>query len=166
MHTTPLTYSTKTLLQELHTPELLVVMLIRLRVAATYDPHGQYESWQQGLQAAGVGSDGSNAFDMLMQLVTLALRWPLDVRSLRCGGLGEAEAWLLRAISLVQHDRVETAEATLAHWLPPGVSRIATHHMTRFASALSKTQLVLPLRSYRTGPKAAAAMRGGLAAVH
>ncbi|MDB6062497.1 MAG: hypothetical protein JWM78_2600 [Verrucomicrobiaceae bacterium] len=140
------TYSTKTLLQELRTPELFVVMLIRLRAAAAHDPQRQYESWQQGLTAAGVSRDGSNAFDMLMQLLTLVLHWPLDVRSLRCGGLGEAEAWLLQAISLAQHDRIEAAESILSHWLPPGVSRIAAQHMARFAKALISTSLVIPLR--------------------
>lgn len=145
MQTIP-TYSTKTLLHELRTPELFVVMLIRLRAAAAHDPQGQYESWQQGLTAAGVSNDGNNAFDMLMQLLTLVLRWPLDVRSLRCGGLGEAEAWLLQAISLAQHNRIEAAEEILARWLPLGVSRIAAQHMARFAKALANTQLVIPLR--------------------
>jgi hypothetical protein len=140
------TYSTKTLLKDLHTPELFVVMLIRLRTAAAHDPEGQYESWQQGLSAAGVSTDGSNGFDMLMQLLTLVWRWPLDVRSLRCGGLGEAEAWLLQVICLAQHDQLEAAESILARWLPPGVSRIASQHMTRFAKALISTRLVIPER--------------------
>jgi len=160
-------YSTKTLLQDLDTPELFVVMLIRLRAASAYDPQGQYESWQHGLCAAGVDSDGSNGFDMLMQLLTLVLRWPLDVRSLRCGGLGEAEAWLLHAISLAQHDNAEAAEAILGRWLPPGVSRIARQHMTRFGTALKATHLVLPLRHCgcaKSGTKPA--LQAGLQRMH
>lgn len=139
-------YSTKTLLQELCTPEIFVVMVIRLRAAAEHDAQEVQDSWRQGMIAAGVSIDGANAFDMLMHLLAMVLRWPLDVRSLRCGGLGEGEAWLLQAISFLQHQRSDAAEEILGRWLPPGVSRVASRHMQRFADALAQTRLVVPLR--------------------
>lgn len=140
------TYSAKTLLSELLTPEIFVVLLIRLRVAAQFDPASMPEDWRAGMHAAGITSDGANAFDMLMHLFGSVLQLPLDVRSLRCGGLGQGEALLLQAISLLQHDRSEAAEAILSQWLPPGMSRIALQQAQRFGHALARTNLVIPMR--------------------
>ncbi len=74
------------------------------------------------------------------------LHLPLDVRSLRCGGLGQGEALLLQTISLLQHARAESAEALLSHWLPPGASRIAVQQARRFGRALAGAHLVIPMR--------------------
>lgn len=140
------TYSAKTLLSELLTPEIFVVLLIRLRVAAQFDPGSMPEDWRAGLRAAGVAREGIDAFDMLMHLFGSILRLPLDVRSLRCGGLGQGEALLLQTISLLQHSRNEEAEAILGQWLPPGMSRIAMQQATRFGRALTSVHLVIPMR--------------------
>lgn len=140
------TYSPKTLLSELLTPELFVVVLIRLRVAAQFDPGSLPEDWRAGLRAAGVALEGVDAFDMLMHLFGSILHLPLDVRSLRCGGLGQGEALLLQTISLLQHSRNEEAEAILGLWLPPGMSRVAMQQATRFGRALAETHLVIPMR--------------------
>lgn len=140
------TYSAKTLLSELLTPEIFVVLLIRLRVAAQFDPGSLPEDWRAGLRAAGVAREGADAFDMLMHLFGSVLHLPLDVRSLRCGGLGQGEALLLQTISLLQHSRNEEAEAILGQWLPPGMSRIAMQQAMRFGNALAAVHLVVPMR--------------------
>jgi hypothetical protein len=140
------TYSAKTLLSELLTPEIFVVLLIRLRVAAQYDPASMPDDWRAGLRAAGVTCEGADAFDMLMHLFGSVLHLPLDVRSLRCGGLGQGEALLLQALSLLQHARYDAAEAMLSQWLPPGASRIAAQQAQRFGRALAVVNLVIPMR--------------------
>ena len=140
------TYSAKTLLSELLTPEIFVVLLIRLRVAAQFDPGSQPEDWRAGMRAAGVSGAGADAFDLLMQLFGSVLRFPLDVRSLRCGGLGQGEALLLQVICLLQHARLDAAEAVLSRWLPPGASRIAAQQAQRFGRALATAHLVIPMR--------------------
>ena len=140
------TYSSKTLLSELLTPEIFVVLLIRLRVAAQFDPGSLPEDWRAGLRAAGVAREGADAFDLLMHLFGTVLHLPLDVRSLRCGGLGQGEALLLQTISLLQHDRYDEAEGILARWLPPGASRVAAQQAQRFGRALAATHLVVPMR--------------------
>ena len=137
------TYSTKTLLGELCTSEIFVVMLIRLRVAEQFDPTSPGEDWRAGLRAAGVAAEGADAFDLLMHLFGYL---HLDVRSLRCGGLGQGEAWLLQTISQLQHDRYDAAESILSQWLPPGASRIAALQAQRFARALAATNLRVPAR--------------------
>lgn len=139
-------YSTRTFLQELCTPEIFVVMIIRLRAAAERDPLGAHVDWRQGMAAAGVTLEGAAGFDNFMQLLTVIVRWPLDVRSMHCRCLGEGEAWLLQVISLLQHDSYSSAEGMLRRWLPPGVARIAVQHMHSFAHALTSTRLVVPLR--------------------
>lgn len=146
MHIPVATYSAKTLLSELLTPEIFVVLLIRLRVAAQFDPGSMPEDWRAGMQAAGIAREGADAFDLLMHLFGSVLHLPLDVRSLRCGGLGQGEALLLQTISLLQHDRFEAAESILSQWLPPGASRIAAQQAQRFGSALAATHLVIPMR--------------------
>lgn len=140
------TYSSKTLLSELLTPEIFVVLLIRLRVAAQFDPQSMPEDWRAGMRAAGVAREGIEAFDLLMHLFGSVLHLPLDVRSLRCGGLGQGEALLLQTISLLQHDRFDEAESILSQWLPPGASRIAAQQSQRFGRALTATHLVIPMR--------------------
>jgi hypothetical protein len=139
-------YSTKTYLQELCTPEIFLVMIIRLRAAAERDPLGAHVDWRQGMAAAGVTLEGAEGFEKFMQLLTVIVRWPLDVRSMHCRCLGEGEAWLLQVISLLQHDSYGMAEQILGRWLPPGVARIAVQHMHSFAHALTSTRLVVPLR--------------------
>jgi len=140
------TYSTKTLLGELCTPEIFVVTLVRLRAAAAIDPASVPEDWRAGLRAAGVSGLGADAFDLLMHLFGSVLHARLDIRSLRCGGLGEGEALLLQVISLLQHDRYDAAESILSRWLPPGASRVAALQAQRFGRALAATRLVVPLR--------------------
>jgi hypothetical protein len=143
-------YSTKTYLQELCTPEIFVVMIIRLHAAAERDPSGAHVDWRQGMAAAGVTLEGADGFDNFMQLLTVIVRWPLDVRSMHCRCLGEGEAWLLQVISLLQHDSYSAAEQILGRWLPPGVARIAVQHMHSFAHSLTSTRLVVPLRYCET----------------
>src|SRR5262245_25608378 len=99
MHAPVSTYSAKMLLSELLTSEIFMVLLIRLRVAAQIDPLSAPEDWRSGLRAAGVEREGVDAFDMLMHLFGSVLHLPLDVRSLRCGGLGQGEALLLQTMS-------------------------------------------------------------------
>jgi hypothetical protein len=141
-----LSYPAKTTLGELNTAEIFVVMLIRLCRAAQLDPESAPEDWRAGLRAAGVSNEGADAFDLLMHLFGSVLRLPLDVRNLRCDGLGEGEAWLLQAISLLQHSRYDAAEAILSRWLPPGAARIAALQAQRFGRALLATRLIVPLR--------------------
>ncbi len=69
----PSTYSSKTLLSELLTPEIFVVLVIRLRVAAQFDPGSMPEDWRAGLRAAGVAREGADAFDLLMHLFSSVL---------------------------------------------------------------------------------------------
>jgi hypothetical protein len=140
------TYSAKTLLGELHTPAIFVVVMIRLRVAEQLDPDSTPENWRAGMRAAGVANEGADAFDLLMHLLGSVIHMSLDVRSLRCGGLGEGEAMLLQAVSLLQHDRYEAAEAIFSRWLPPGASRVAALQAQRFGRALGATRLVIPMR--------------------
>jgi hypothetical protein len=156
-------YSAKTQLGELYTPEIFVVMLIRVRVATMIDPSCVHEDWRAGLRAAGVASEGADAFDLMMHVLGPVPRMSLDVRSLRCSGLGEGEALLLQAISLLQHDRYEEAENILGRWLPPGVSRVATLQAQRFARALAATRLVVPVRN-RTAERLPVYQRPVLAA--
>lgn len=139
-------YSAKTRLAELSTPEIFIVMLIRLRVAAVIDPQSVPEDWRAGLRAAGVANEGADAFDLLMHLLGPVPRLSLDVRSLRCSGLGEGEALLLQTVSLLQHDHYDDAENILGRWLPPGASRVAALQTQRFAGALAATRLLVPLR--------------------
>lgn len=146
MQTPAPVYSAKTRLGELCTPEIFLVMLVRLRVAAAVDPASVTEDWRAGLRAAGVAAEGADAFDLLMHLLGPVPRMSLDVRSLRCGGLGEGEALLLQTVSLLQHDRYDDAENILGRWLPPGASRVAALQAQRFARALAGTRLVVPLR--------------------
>jgi hypothetical protein len=145
-------YSAKTLLGELHTPEIFVVTLVRLRAAAQLDPASVPEDWRSGLRAAGVAPAGADAFDLLMHLLGTVLHVRLDIRSLRCGGLGEGEALLLQALSQLQHDRYEQAEQILGRWLPPGASRVAALQAQRFARALAAARLVIPLRRTESAP--------------
>ncbi|MET0380239.1 MAG: hypothetical protein ABW049_14705 [Spongiibacteraceae bacterium] len=169
MFKTAPTYSAKTRLGELCTPEIFVVMLIRLRVAAVIDPSSVPEDWRAGLRAAGVASEGADAFDLLMHLLGPIPRLSLDVRSLRCGGLGEGEALLLQTISLLQHDHYDEAETILGRWLPPGASRVAALQTQRFARALVATKLRVPLRQCETGSRDAyrpAATNRGLSLLH
>lgn len=140
------TYSAKTQLSELLASEIFVVLLIRLRVAAQFDPASIPEDWRAGLQAASVAREGIDAFDMLMHLFGSVLHLPLDVRSLRCGGLGQGEALLLQTICLLQHERTDEAEAMLSQWLPPGASRIAMQQAQRFGRALASANLAIPMR--------------------
>jgi hypothetical protein len=139
-------YSTNTYLQELCTPEIFVVMVIRLRAAAERDPLAAHVDWRQGMAAAGVTIEGAEGFDAFMQLLTVIMHWPLDVRSLHCRCLGEGEVWLLQVLSLLQHHSDSIAEQMLARWLPSGVAKIAVQHMQSFAHALTTTRLIMPLR--------------------
>jgi hypothetical protein len=139
-------YSAKTRLGELYTPEIFVVMLIRVRVATMIDPTSVHEDWRAGLRAAGVANEGADAFDLLMHLLGPVPHLSLDVRSLRCAGLGEGEALLLQTVSLLQRDLYDEAENILGRWLPPGVSRVATLQAQRFARALAATHLTVPVR--------------------
>jgi hypothetical protein len=139
-------YSAKTHLHDLYTPEIFVVMVIRLRAATEHDPLGVAADWRQGMAAAGVTTEGVAGFDMFMQLLSVIMRWPLDVRNLHCRCLGEGEAWLLQVISLLQHDSEHAAEQILARWLPASLARVAVRHMQNFAVALTTTRLVVPLR--------------------
>ncbi len=143
MQTADTAYSTRTLLSDLGTAEIFVVMLIRLRVAAGIDPDSVPEDWRGGMRAAGISLAGTDAFDQLMHLLNGVWRLPLDVRSLRCGGLGEGEALLLQCVGLLQEERFEAAEQLLGRWLPPGTSRIAAQQAQRFARALAQTRLCL-----------------------
>lgn len=143
MQTTDNAYSTRTLLSDLGTAEIFVVMLIRLRVAAHLDPDSVPEDWRAGMRAAGVSLAGADAFDLLMHLLNGVWRLPLDVRSLRCGGLGEGEALLLRCVGLLQAAQFDAAEQLLGRWLPPGTSRVAAQQAQRFARALAQTRLSL-----------------------
>jgi hypothetical protein len=152
-------YSTRTLLSDLSAAEIFVVMLIRLRVAARLDPESVPEDWRSGMRAAGVSLAGVDAFEQLMHLLGGVCHLPLDIRSLRCGGLGQGEALLLHCVSLLQADEFEAAERLLGRWLPPGTSRIAARQAQRFACALAQTHLHLEGRQQR---ESAAAMGGGL----
>ncbi len=139
-------YAAKTRLQQLCTAEIFVVAVVRLR-ADTPAPSGCSGNWRHGMTAAGVSEQGCDAFDMLMHLLTPSLQWPGDIRSLHCGGLGAAEARLLQAIGALQHEHGERiAEDILAHWLPPGETRIATQYLRRFADAMTQARLVVPQR--------------------
>ncbi len=141
MQTADTAYSTRTLLSDLGAAEIFIVMLVRLRVAASLDPDSVPEDWRAGMRAAGVSLAGADAFDLLMHVLNSVWRLPLDVRSLRCGGLGEGEALLLQCVGLLQQSRFEAAEQLLGRWLPPGTSRIAAQQAQRFARALEQTRL-------------------------
>lgn len=116
--------------------------------AAERDPLGATADWREGMAAAGVATEGTEGFDMFMQLLKVIMRWPLDVRSLHCRCLGEGEAWLLQVISLLQHDNEPAAEQILARWLPATLARVAVRHMRNFALALTTTKLVVPQRHH------------------
>ncbi len=150
MQTADTAYSTRTLLSDLGAAEIFIVMLIRLRVAASIDPESVPEDWRAGMRAAGVSLAGADAFDLLMHVLNGVWRLPLDVRSLRCGGLGEGEALLLQCVDLLQQSRFEAAEQLLGRWLPPGTSRIATQQAQRFAQALAQTRLCVNARRQAT----------------
>lgn len=141
------TYSVKTLLEDLCTAEVFVVMVIRLRIAAQLKSSAVVEDWRSGMHAAGVALEGADAFDLLMHVFGSVLHLSLDVRSLSCRRLGQGEALLLQVVCLLQHDCYDDAENILSHWLPPGTSRIASLHAQRFGKALAATRLLLPLRS-------------------
>lgn len=142
----PMGYTTRTPIGALNTAEILVVMMIRLHTAARCDPAGPPADWRAGATAAGIAEDGARGFDALLQLLDALLRWPLDVRSLHYGALGEGEAWLLQTLALLQQGCRPQAEIILRRWLPARVARMAALQARRFARALAAQRLLLAPR--------------------
>lgn len=136
-------YAAERPLDELRTPELLVVAVLRLWAAPLREPDRRHPHWHNGLLAADVGEDGLMAFDRLMRVVLGAARQPLDVRCARCPRLGEDEARLLGTVGLLQQGRHAEAGVILDQWLPPAAVRLALPPAVGLAMALADAGLTL-----------------------
>jgi hypothetical protein len=139
-------YRNDALVAELRVAEAFILTLLRLWAAPYRTPRERHPDWRQGFAAAGIGEDGSGAFDALFRIVVSAARRPLDVRCRHCTRLGTDEAWLLQLVMVVQRARRLEAAAILAEWLPPAAVRMAMMPALGFARALAGAGLVVPLR--------------------
>ncbi|MGE0371444.1 MAG: hypothetical protein AB7Q01_06100 [Gammaproteobacteria bacterium] len=142
-------YPAVTHLLRLGTPELVLVMTLRLWFAAAFGPATRETAfhWQDGLGAAGVSKEGSMAFHELMEAIVLETRKPLDFRPRHCPHLGRDEGRLLQIISLLQHGGRSVTTAILSAWMSPSASRIASKLALRLAEELTQAGLTLPSRS-------------------
>src|SRR5260370_2234496 len=85
-------------------PEQFLVWATRLWVAKLKEPMAALPSLHAGFQMAGV-PDSLLGLDAVLGAVADSALRPLDVRCLKCRTLGADEAFLLRAVSLAQHNR-------------------------------------------------------------
>lgn len=136
-------YAPESPLDQLRTAELLVVAVLRLWAAPLREPDRMHPHWQNGFLAADVGEDGLAAFDRLMRVVLATARHPLDLRCPHCPHLGEDEARLLDAVSLLQQRCHAEAAAIMDGWLPPSAARVAMPAAVALAVALGEAGLRL-----------------------
>lgn len=96
--------------------------------------------------------DGWPAFDLLFTILAGEARRGLDMRCLKCRGLGRDEGRLLQALGFVQTGDEAGAAAILTDWLPPAAARLAMAPLARLAAAMSAAGLVIPARDFARGP--------------
>jgi hypothetical protein len=139
-------YAANTPLIELGEAELLLVSTARLSALPYRDPTGTHPDWRPDFVRAGIEDDGVPSFEALFQIMAATALRPLDVRCLRCGYLGEDEAWLLQLVGLLQRGDAVAAAAILADWLPPAAVRIALAPAQDLALTLAEGGFRLPHR--------------------
>lgn len=101
--------------------------------------------------AAARAPAGLAPFEAFFRILAAAARRSLDIRCMRCPCLGEDEAWLLQAVSLLQHHRPAEASAIVARWLAPAPARLALAPLAEFAGALSDAGLKVARRHPEAG---------------
>lgn len=136
-------------LLRLGTPELVLVMTLRLWFAAASGPAARETSfhWHDGLGAAGVSKKGMMAFHELMEAIVLETRKPLDFRPRHCPHLSRDEGRLLQIIRLMQHGGRTDTVAILSAWISPIGRRIAGKLALRLSEELTHAGLTLSSRS-------------------
>jgi len=142
----PSVYATDASLSRVGTPELLMMISLRLFALTWRDPSGGYPDWRGGFRAARIDKCAGPAFAALFHIVGGAALRPLDVRCTHCCLLGGDEAWLLQLVSVLQAKRKAEAAAILGGWLPPAAVRTTMLPAQDLAAALARGGMILPRR--------------------
>jgi hypothetical protein len=124
-----------------------VLCTTRLWVTRYVDVDGAVTLPQLGDGFAAAGAEAALApFEAFFHLVAVGARRSLDIRCMKCPCLGEDEARLLQAVSLLQHRRPAAASAILADWLAPAPARLALEPLAGFAYSLADAGLTIARR--------------------
>jgi len=161
-------YRPETPFHWLTTSELLVMTTLRLWAMPHRDPDRKHPDWREGLQAAGLGTDGVEAFDLLLRMVVCTTLRPLDVRCPGCPGVGLDEGLFLQTLLCLQQHREASAAALLADWMPPAAVRLAMPHARALAELLLDHGLTLDHRrqAHPRAPALPASSDRGLTLLH
>lgn len=82
----------KMLVRELHTAEVFVLSSLRLWALAHSRLRLNHPDWREGLRRAGIGPAGAAGFDTVCRIVATTSLQCLDIQTLHCAYLGDAEA--------------------------------------------------------------------------
>jgi hypothetical protein len=140
-------YAQNAPVEALQTAEHFVLCTTRLWVARYVDPSGGVDlpNLAEGFVAARA-AEGQAPFEAFFHILAVGARRSLDIRCMKCPCLGEDEARLLQAVSLLQHQRPVAASAILAQWLEPAPARLSLEPLARFAYALADAGLTVARR--------------------
>lgn len=130
----------------LRTAEIYVVCAARLWVAHHRGAAGAARDLDRGFAMAGVAEDGLVGLCRFFDTVAAAAGRSLDIRCVKCPGLGEDEAALLQMVARLHQGAERGAAMLLENWLPDSAVRIALAPLAAFAAALAAAGLVVPRR--------------------
>lgn len=160
----PQPYDQSMRLADLHTAELFLVTVLRLRAAPRPSRCGG--GWRDGFVAIGAEARAATAFDLLYNGL---LQEPDGILALQDTALGVVEVRLLRMTSLLQHRRYGAIDACLPGWTSGAADQVLPPALV-LADALTEAGLWVPLRGCELGRVDLLASqlrpRGGLQLVH
>ncbi len=128
------------------TSEHLVIWAIRQWVSDHKNRVPEHTLIQNGFAAAYVDT-AFGPFDTLMTLSATTATRVLDVRCLKCKGVGDGEVDILSVISLIQAGRGDLACIRLGSWLPPAAVRHGLSAADRLARVLERGGHTIWLRA-------------------
>jgi hypothetical protein len=133
--------------EALQTAEHFVLCTTRLWVARHVDAERRraLPPLADGFAAASAEA-ALPPFETFFHLVAAGAQRSLDIRCMKCPCLGDDEARLLQAVSLLQQQRPSVVGAILADWLPPGLADLALAPLAGFAYALADAGLTVARR--------------------
>ena len=137
----------------LSTPEHVLLCAIRTWVDAARRNVDPLPGLEEGFTHAGLGA-ALERFDGVMTVTATAATHSLDIRCLKCGGVGTGEIDLIAVVALLQWRHGDRALARAGSWLAPGACRLAMPCFNDLARSMSAQRLVLPLRTQYAPPDA------------
>jgi hypothetical protein len=97
--------------------------------------------WQDGFDAAGIGTVDQHSFDTLLKIVCHAAPFPLQVQRPGAHLLSKDELRFLEVLDLLQNMHHDDACKTLGDWLHPMSAQTALFFAIRVADALERVGL-------------------------